>query len=135
MAESLVIAGRAFASRLVVDLSSLVPTPSLRYLNAGLFLVTLATLMLEVLDTRLLSVLTWYHFSFFAVSVAMLGMAAGAVAVLFGVMHSPYDNGRLFLPWLAETQTPWVLCAAYAAVSCWLLVMARRVTGPAVPHA
>jgi len=61
--------------------------------------------------------------------------AAGAVAVLFGVMHSPYDNGRLFLPWLAETQTPWVLCAAYAAVSCWLLVMARRVTGPAVPHA
>ncbi len=37
--------------------------------------------MLEVLDTRLLSVLTWYHFSFFAVSVAMLGMAAGAVAV------------------------------------------------------
>jgi AGZA family xanthine/uracil permease-like MFS transporter len=61
--------------------------------------------------------------------------AAGAVAVLFGVMHSPYDNGRLFLPWLAETQTPWVLCAAYAAVSCWLLVMARRVTGPAIPHA
>lgn len=50
-------------------------------LYAGLFLVTLSTLMLEVLDTRLLSVLTWYHFSFFAVSVAMLGMAAGAVSV------------------------------------------------------
>ena len=37
--------------------------------------------MLEVLDTRLLSVLTWYHLSFLAVSVAMLGMAAGAVLV------------------------------------------------------
>jgi hypothetical protein len=51
------------------------------WLTAGLFFVTLATLMLEVLDTRLLSVLTWYHLSFLAVSVAMLGMAAGAVFV------------------------------------------------------
>jgi len=37
--------------------------------------------MLEVLDSRLLSVLAWYHLSFLAVSVAMLGMAAGAVLV------------------------------------------------------
>lgn len=55
-----------------------------RWLIAGLFFVTLATLMLEVLDTRLLSVLTWYHLSFLAVSVAMLGMAAGAVLVFVG---------------------------------------------------
>jgi hypothetical protein len=51
---------------------------------AGLFLTTLATLTLETLNTRLLSVLTWYHLSFFAVSVAMLGMAAGAVHVYLG---------------------------------------------------
>ena len=54
------------------------------WLIAGLFFITLATLMLEVLDTRLLSVLTWYHLSFLAVSVAMLGMAAGAVLVFVG---------------------------------------------------
>lgn len=48
---------------------------------AGLFCVTFATLVLEVLDSRLLSVLAWYHLSFLAVSVAMLGMAAGAVFV------------------------------------------------------
>jgi hypothetical protein len=60
------------------------------WLIAGLFFVTLATLMLEVLDTRLLSVLTWYHLSFLAVSVAMLGMAAGAVLVFVG--------GDLFSP-------------------------------------
>ncbi|MBN1654618.1 MAG: hypothetical protein JXA30_12680 [Deltaproteobacteria bacterium] len=47
-------------------------------------LTTLATLTLETLDTRLLSVMAWYHLSFFAVSVAMLGMAAGAVAVYLG---------------------------------------------------
>jgi hypothetical protein len=35
----------------------------------GLFLATLATLALEILDTRLLSVVTWYHLSFFAVSI------------------------------------------------------------------
>lgn len=53
-------------------------------LAAGLFLVTFATLVLEVLDSRLLSVLTWYHLSFFAVSLAMLGMSAGAVRVFLG---------------------------------------------------
>ncbi len=52
-----------------------------RWLGPGLFFATLATLLLETLDARLLSVLTWYHLSFFAVSLAMLGMAAGAVFV------------------------------------------------------
>ncbi len=47
----------------------------------GLFFATLSTLLLEILDARLLSVLTWYHLSFFAVSLAMLGMASGAVFV------------------------------------------------------
>lgn len=51
------------------------------FLSAGLFFVTGATLIVEVLDSRLLSVLTWYHLSFFAVSLAMLGMSAGAVRV------------------------------------------------------
>ena len=48
---------------------------------AGLFFITLSTLALEILNTRLLSVLTWYHISFFAVSTAMFGMSAGAVRV------------------------------------------------------
>jgi hypothetical protein len=61
-------------------------------LAAGLFLVTFATLVLEVLDSRLLSVLTWYHLSFFAVSLAMLGMAAGAVQVFLG--GARYDGER-----------------------------------------
>lgn len=47
----------------------------------GLFFITAATLLLEVLNTRLLSVVTWYHLSFFAVSMAMFGMAAGALWV------------------------------------------------------
>ncbi len=55
-----------------------------QWVLAGLFLTTLATLSLEMLDTRLLSVLTWYHLSFFAISMAMFGMSAGAVQVYLG---------------------------------------------------
>lgn len=50
-----------------------------RYL--GVFLIALATLMLEVLLTRLTSVTAWYHLAFFVISLAMLGMTAGAVLV------------------------------------------------------
>ena len=47
----------------------------------GLFLITLATLMHEILLTRIFSVTMWYHFAFVAISVAMFGMTVGAVLV------------------------------------------------------
>lgn len=37
--------------------------------------------MLEIIQTRILSVTTWYHLAFFAISVAMFGLTAGAVYV------------------------------------------------------
>ena len=49
----------------------------------GIFATALSTLMLEVLLTRITSVLAWYHLAFFVISLAMLGMTAGAVAVFF----------------------------------------------------
>jgi hypothetical protein len=48
---------------------------------AGLFMVTLATLMFEILLTRIFSVTMFYHFAFFAISVAMFGMTIGALLV------------------------------------------------------
>ena len=47
----------------------------------GLFLLTFATLVLELVETRLLSVMTWYHLAFFVISAAMFGMTAGAIWV------------------------------------------------------
>jgi hypothetical protein len=47
----------------------------------GVFLVTLSSLMLEVLMTRIFSVTMWYHFAFMAISIAMFGMTVGAVVV------------------------------------------------------
>jgi spermidine synthase len=48
---------------------------------AGIFVLALATLMLEVLLTRITSVMAWYHLAFFVISLAMLGLTAGAVLV------------------------------------------------------
>lgn len=46
-----------------------------------MFLITIAVLVFQVVQTRILSVIAWYYLAFFAISVAMLGMAAGAVWV------------------------------------------------------
>jgi hypothetical protein len=47
----------------------------------GLFLITLATLMFEILLTRIFSATMFYHFAFMALSVAMFGMTVGALLV------------------------------------------------------
>jgi hypothetical protein len=76
--------------------------PQRRWLYAGLFASTFATLLVEILDARLLSVLTWYHLSFLAVSLAMLGMAAGAVRVFLAKnLQEPVEAMRR-LPALTE---------------------------------
>ncbi|HEX6425091.1 MAG TPA: hypothetical protein VFZ79_16520 [Acidimicrobiales bacterium] len=48
---------------------------------AGLFVVTLTTLMYEIVLTRIFSVTMWYHFAFVAISVALFGMTVGALIV------------------------------------------------------
>lgn len=67
-------------------------TPSIAtvYDYVGVFLVALATLMLEILLTRIFSVTLWYHLAFVAVSIAMFGMTLGAVLVyLFSRWFTP----------------------------------------------
>jgi hypothetical protein len=53
--------------------------PSGFVLRGTLFLTALGTLLLEILLTRVLSVVMWYHFTFAVISVALLGIAAGAL--------------------------------------------------------
>src|SRR5262245_39547827 len=48
---------------------------------AGVFLIALSVLVLQIVQTRILSVIAWYYLAFFAISVAMLGMTIGAVRV------------------------------------------------------
>jgi len=53
------------------------------YVLAAIGLVSAGVVQSEIALTRLFSVTIWYHFSFVAVSIAMLGMAASAVFVHF----------------------------------------------------
>ncbi|HEY8376571.1 MAG TPA: hypothetical protein VIK91_08785, partial [Nannocystis sp.] len=51
------------------------------FLYAGIALVAAAALALEILLTRITSVIAWYHLSFFVIALAMLGMTAGSIYV------------------------------------------------------
>ena len=60
------------------------------HIYTGIFFTALATLVYEITLLRILSVMSWYHLAFFAVSTAMLGMTGGAVTV--------YLNKKAFEP-------------------------------------
>src|SRR5882724_12744681 len=47
----------------------------------GIFLLSLATLLLELSLTRVLSVALWYHFGFLIVSTALLGFGVAGVTL------------------------------------------------------
>src|ERR1043165_5616117 len=50
-------------------------------LYTRVLLASMATLVLEILVTRITSVVALYHLAFFVISLGMLGMTAGAVLV------------------------------------------------------
>jgi hypothetical protein len=52
-----------------------------RLLFAGIFLIALSGLVLEVSITRIFSAAIWYHFAFVAVSVALVGLGASGLVV------------------------------------------------------
>src|SRR5712692_8772389 len=49
----------------------------------GLFLICMCSLMLQIIEMRILSVISWYHLAFFSISMAMFGMTAGSLVVYF----------------------------------------------------
>jgi hypothetical protein len=59
----------------------------------GVFMVTFSTLALQIVQTRILSVVTWYYLAFFTISMAMFGLTAGAVWVYY--QREKYALGAL----------------------------------------
>ncbi len=94
---------------------------------AGLFLVTLSTLMYEIALTRIFSVSMWYHFAFVAISVALFGMTVGALAVHLSPGRFREPDVRRHL---------WIFSALFAAavVVCFLIQLNIPFT-PASPRA
>jgi spermidine synthase len=50
-------------------------------IGAGIGLTSLALMHTQIVLTRIFSVVVWYHFAFFAISVALLGLSASAIVV------------------------------------------------------
>jgi hypothetical protein len=95
---------------------------------AGLFLTTLSLLQLELFLTRIFSVTMWYHFAFMAISLAMFGLAAGAVlveimkkrepnstlanmALLFALGSAVCFTAQLYIPVDPENEILWTVLA------------------------
>src|SRR3989338_6705064 len=55
----------------------------------GLFFTTMATLMDEILLTRIFSVTMWYHFAFVAISIALFGLTVGGIIVYLFPKYFP----------------------------------------------
>ena len=50
-------------------------------LDTGIFLLSFAVLLTELLLTRIFSVTMYYHFAFMAISIALFGLSASGVYV------------------------------------------------------
>src|SRR5436190_12854836 len=61
----------------------------------GVFLTCACGLMLQIMETRILSVIGYYYLAFFAIGVAMLGMTAGALAVFYRA-ETTYPPAQLY---------------------------------------
>src|SRR4029079_13428635 len=65
-------------------------TRSATYL--GVFVLTLSSLMFEIVLTRIFTVTMWYHFAFVAISIALFGTTVGALIVHFRPHAFPDDR-------------------------------------------
>jgi AGZA family xanthine/uracil permease-like MFS transporter len=119
--DGLAAAGAEPAGPLAVDLFSV------RILAAGFIVTSLvwAGLLAALVDRHLRAAAGW--------------ALAAAVATLFGVIHSPFADGRLFLPWAigelpaeAAGRGPLELAAAYALLA--LLLAAWSLWRPSTPE-
>ena len=83
------------------------------HLYLGIAFTAFTTLAIEITLVRLLSLITWYHLAFFAISTAMLGMTAGAVTVY--LRRESFEGEKL-------ERAVSLACIAYALVVPLMLV-------------
>jgi hypothetical protein len=68
---------------------------------SGVFLICSCGLMLQIAETRVISVILYYHLAFFAISMAMLGMTAGSLLVYFRADFFPPERLLENLVWIS----------------------------------
>src|SRR5436309_12621752 len=83
----------------------------------GVFLACMCPLMLQVMETRLLSVIAWYYMAFFAISMAMFGMTAGSLIVYFKPQIFTRERLHEHLAWIAAALAISVVLSTASVVS------------------
>ena len=83
----------------------------------GVFVLCMSVLMVQIIQTRILSVVSLYYMAFFSISMAMLGLTGGALIVYFKLNHIDPKNVCAFL---SRISTAFALCLAI----CFLLQLA-----------
>ncbi|MBI3492657.1 MAG: hypothetical protein HY047_12900, partial [Acidobacteria bacterium] len=83
-------------------------------LRAGVFLITLSGLILEIGLTRIYSATIWYHFAFVVISMALLGWGLGGLAV--------HLLKRAWPPSIEKAAAFALLYAAAIPACLWILV-------------
>ena len=83
----------------------------------GVFLICMSGLMLQIVETRIISVIAYYYLAFFAISMAMLGMTAGSLLVYLKPRFFPAE--RLFenLAWVSSAFAITIFLSALGLVT------------------
>ena len=76
---------------------------------AGVFLLCMSVLMIQIIQTRILSVVSLYYMAFFSISMAMLGLTGIALIVYYKLDHVNPGNVNAFL---SRISTAFALCIA-----------------------
>jgi uncharacterized Tic20 family protein len=102
-------------------------TKATKLTYAGVFVVAVATLMYEILLTRIFSVTMYYHFAFLAISIAMFGMTVGALCVYW---RSQYSSPAQTKHEMARSALLFAISAVFSLVlHCFVVFVAG---GPAL---
>jgi predicted membrane-bound spermidine synthase len=86
----------------------------------------MCALMLQIVQTRILSVIVYYHLAFFAISMAMLGMTIGSLLVYF--RQDLFSRERVFenLAWISAALS---ICIALTTLSLITTIVGSGVSG------
>ena len=87
----------------------------------ALFVLCASVLILQIVETRLLSVISFYHLAFFAISMAMFGLTAGSLIVYFNQGFFAPERLLAHLSWIAAAFALAVVLSTVFLISTVLL--------------
>ena len=88
-----------------------------RHFLIGLFLICMCVLMLQIIETRILSVISYYYLAFFAISMAMFGLTGGSLFVYFRQSWFPSERLLENMIWISAAFGLTVVVSALLLIS------------------